>query len=314
MKQESFKKKIEQELEKLNKEQVVNFAWRCAVRALPFLGNRGNFDFWNKKDRQKYIYAVFFGLDINATNSTNVDIFTDAYVNADDAATAAASDSYAIGKAVACTTHASSTTDAVVYISEAAKAAAYAAYATDKRHINLEDLILEDLRTVQVEGKQHVSTKQYGEIWRNFQKALKAEGCEYWGELYKGIFDNGFELDRDDLERRLSVPREIREQGATVVGNYLKEIEEKGATRFNEARIIILGEKGAGKTCLARRLINPNAPMTTDNESTAGVDTTLWELKEENINVRIWDFAGHTVSHAVHQFFLVGALPLYYGL
>ena len=81
-------------------------------------------------------------------------------------------------------------------------------------------------------------------------------------------------------------------------------MEEKGSTRFNEARIIILGDKGAGKTCLARRLIDPNAPMSTDKESTAGVDTLLWKLEQENINVRIWDFAGHTVTHAVHQFFL----------
>lgn len=44
--------------------------------------------------------------------------------------------------------------------------------------------------------------------------------------------------------------------------------------------------------------------MTTDDESTAGVDTTLWKPEKENINVRIWDFAGHTVTHAVHQFFL----------
>ncbi len=30
----------------------------------------------------------------------------------------------------------------------------------------------------------------------------------------------------------------------------------------------------------------------------------LWPLEDENINARIWDFAGHTVTHAVHQFFL----------
>jgi GTPase SAR1 family protein len=44
--------------------------------------------------------------------------------------------------------------------------------------------------------------------------------------------------------------------------------------------------------------------MTTDDESTAGVDTLLWTLEQEEIKVRIWDFAGHTVTHAVHQFFL----------
>jgi GTPase SAR1 family protein len=44
--------------------------------------------------------------------------------------------------------------------------------------------------------------------------------------------------------------------------------------------------------------------MTTDDESTAGVDTLFWTLEQDDIKVRIWDFAGHTVTHAVHQFFL----------
>ncbi len=89
----------------------------------------------------------------------------------------------------------------------------------------------------------------------------------------------------------------------TAVANYLKKLE-KGAKRLNEARIIIFGDKGSGNTCIARRLIDPEAPMTTDDESTAGVNTMLWKLKRDNINVGIWDFAGHTVTHAVHQFFL----------
>ncbi len=110
-------------------------------------------------------------------------------------------------------------------------------------------------------------------------------------------------MDPDALERRMCVPKEIQGQGAAAVANYLEELE-KGATRLNEARVIILGDKGAGKTCIARRLIDPSAPMTTDDESTPGVDTTLWKLEHGNINVSIWDFAGHTVTHAVHQFFL----------
>jgi small GTP-binding protein len=96
----------------------------------------------------------------------------------------------------------------------------------------------------------------------------------------------------------------MRNQGAAAVAGQMEKILREGAQRLNEARIIILGDKGSGKTCLARRLVDPKAPMTTDEESTPGVDTTLWKLEKENINVRIWDFAGHTVTHAVHQFFL----------
>ena len=313
MKQEAFKKKIEQGLEKLDKEQVVNFAWRCAVRALPFLGSRGDFDFWDTNVRQKHLYAVFCCLDINAFLSSivpsvavtysssyvTIDTAADAYVAGDTAANAKASAAYAANTAAnanvaagvnATNVHAANT--------------ALSAFASDREHINLEPIILQDLKNIQDNGVQHISPEQYGEIWENFQKALKSEGCEYWGQLYKRVFDNGFTVNWVDLERRMHVPKEIRVQGAAAVANYLKELEDKGALRLNEARIIVLGDKGAGKTCLARRLIDPDALMTTDNESTAGVETMLWKLKGGNINVRIWDFAGHTVTHAVHQFFL----------
>lgn len=78
----------------------------------------------------------------------------------------------------------------------------------------------------------------------------------------------------------------------------------KDSEYFNEARIIILGEKGAGKTSLARKLVDPGAPLSSAGESTPGVDVILWELKESDINVRIWDFAGHTITHALHRIFL----------
>ncbi len=145
--------------------------------------------------------------------------------------------------------------------------------------------------------------KLYGKIWDHFQQALDNESCPYWGHLYRDIFEHSFQLNQEALERRINIPTEIQNEGAAAVARYL-ENAEKGTTRLNEARIIILGEKGAGKTCLARKLINPDALMTTDEESTAGVDTSLWKPENENINIHIWDFAGHVVTHAVHQFFL----------
>jgi GTPase SAR1 family protein len=329
MSQDTFKEKIEQELKKLTRKQKINFAWRCAVYALPILGNHENFNFWDIKNRQKYIYSIFYALDISTFAATDV-TFTaansaavaanSAAFAANAAAVAANSAAFAANAAAvaansaAIATKAAKTTDvafASAFIADvAAKAAAFATKATqttdvaDKKNINLKSIIVQDLTILQGEKGEHISTKLYGEIWHNFQKALEAEDCAYWGKLYQNIFDNNFVLDKKALKRRLSVPKEIREQGAAAVGNYLEKLEEKGIARLNEARIIILGDKGAGKTCIARRLIKSSAPMTKDTESTAGVDTTLWKLEKENINIRIWDFAGHTITHTVHQFFL----------
>jgi GTPase SAR1 family protein len=81
------------------------------------------------------------------------------------------------------------------------------------------------------------------------------------------------------------------------------EIEQE----FNEARIIVLGEKGAGKTSLARRLLNINAPMSQGDDSTEGVEISPWTFKDKNgtnINTYIWDFAGHFITHAAHRWFM----------
>ncbi|HJO56509.1 MAG TPA: ADP-ribosylation factor-like protein, partial [Candidatus Scalindua sp.] len=186
-----------------------------------------------------------------------------------------------------------------------ASAAAYAVAAA-KKNINLEPVIIEDLKTIRSKGWKNKQglTDLYGEVWDRFLSVLDAEGCAYWGRLYKDILDSGFVLDRDALKRRVNIPKEIRACGALKVADYLEKLEEQGTKRLNEARIIILGDKGAGKTCLARRLKDPKAEMTEWHESTAGVDTTFWKLERENINVSIWDFAGHTVTHAAHKFFL----------
>ena len=39
-------------------------------------------------------------------------------------------------------------------------------------------------------------------------------------------------------------------------------------------------------------------------DSTAGVDVSHWKPKGEDVNIRIWDFGGHTIIHTVHRFFL----------
>ncbi len=297
MSEETFHEKVKSELKKLNKKQKIDFAWRCAIRALPLLGADGNFDFWDKKNKQKHLYAIFYALDV--ASCVNVGIGIKGAANAldasNDAAYAASNDA---SNAVSAASAASNAAYTIAYD------AAYDASNASNADRYLNSIILQDLKNIQDKELPQISTELYGGIWTNFQKALKEIGCEYWGKLYQNIFDNQFQLDKKALKKRINIEPSIRAQGASAVANFLEEMEKKGAIRLNEARIIILGDKGAGKTCIARRLINPDAPMTSINESTPGVDTTNWPLKDENINVRIWDFAGHTITHAVHQFFL----------
>ncbi len=333
---EEFEEKIAQELGTLNETQIGYFAWRCALRSFPFLVSDN--DFWLENNRQNHLYAIFYALDESAfllDRNSGIALVSDVTL---DIAVAKVADVIVSAKIAAKAivdrdSFNSIATTSSIFLRETADQASYDANEADKKardarntaikaafnsargailssiksntSISLEALILDDFSTIKKgQSAQHTSTKVYGEIWNNFLSALKSEGCEYWGKLYEDIFEKGFKLDKDALKERLmNVPESIQVLGASEVASYLDELK-KGATRLNEARIIILGDKGAGKTCLARRLKEPNAPMTSVDDSTAGVDTLIWELEGNNINVRIWDFAGHTVTHAVHRFFL----------
>ena len=101
-------------------------------------------------------------------------------------------------------------------------------------------------------------------------------------------------------------PLEIIKSGNQSILDYFGEIElQGGTTAIFEAKLLLLGEGGAGKTSLARRLINAKADMPED--STKGIDIHQYNFKtkeKENFTIRIWDFGGQEIYHATHQFFL----------
>jgi GTPase SAR1 family protein len=77
--------------------------------------------------------------------------------------------------------------------------------------------------------------------------------------------------------------------------------------RLYEAKLVILGEGGAGKTSLAKKLVNPDYQLVSDEESTEGIDIIQWQFPLKNsqeFTVNIWDFGGQEIYHATHQFFL----------
>jgi|694.fasta_scaffold16559_12 GTPase SAR1 family protein len=101
-------------------------------------------------------------------------------------------------------------------------------------------------------------------------------------------------------------PIEIAERGIEAIREYFLEKAE-GEDTLYEAKLIIVGEGGAGKTTLARKILDPNSPMPKPEETTKGVDVLEWHFKMNNgqdFRVNIWDFGGQEIYHATHQFFL----------
>ncbi|MEM9923344.1 MAG: COR domain-containing protein [Cyanobacteria bacterium P01_D01_bin.50] len=76
-----------------------------------------------------------------------------------------------------------------------------------------------------------------------------------------------------------------------------------------EAKLLIVGEGGAGKTSLAKKIEDENYQLKSDEESTEGIDVIQWKFpladdNEKEFRVNIWDFGGQEIYHSTHQFFL----------
>ncbi|MEM6766380.1 MAG: COR domain-containing protein [Bacteroidota bacterium] len=100
-------------------------------------------------------------------------------------------------------------------------------------------------------------------------------------------------------------PVEIVRQGNEAILNYFEELEKKADTLY-EAKLLILGEAGAGKTSLFRKLQNPSKDLE-DTSSTEGIDVHAHEFEcgqEKPFRINLWDFGGQEIYHTTHQFFL----------
>lgn len=322
-----FKIIIQRELKDALFGETQFFAWLCAVRALPFLGSKGHFGHWNQRDKQEYLYHILFALDCASATAYNTAFGSgnaddDAYEAAhfahhadDDAARAVREVAHYTARSDCAAAHyaVNTTAFAAVCEADAACAAAYAAFSENADTTGLEyyrRLLLNDLRKVKNGNFRSFNHDismyllgYYGDIWGNFMIALHEEGCDYWANLYTDVFNSGFKVDINELKRRLSVPKEISEQGAASVGVYLENAAKQGTVYSQrETRLIILGSAGAGKTTLVRRL-NGDMSFPDAEDSTHGVDTSI-ELNCNGTKAHIWDFGGQVIYHASHRCFM----------
>ncbi len=100
---------------------------------------------------------------------------------------------------------------------------------------------------------------------------------------------------------------EIVQQGPEAVLNFFREVEAQGVDRLFEAKLLIVGEGGAGKTSLLRRMFLPSMDLPSEEETTRGIDIHRHEFpipEGRHFRLNTWDFGGQQIYHATHQFFL----------
>jgi Leucine-rich repeat (LRR) protein len=115
-----------------------------------------------------------------------------------------------------------------------------------------------------------------------------------------------------------SPPPEVARNGLDAIRDYWRQRAETGVDYLCEAKLIILGEAGAGKTSLAHKIKHPDYNLRQDEKSTEGIDVIRYSfpaairpresgperLLQRDFQVNIWDFGGQEIYHATHQFFL----------
>lgn len=111
-------------------------------------------------------------------------------------------------------------------------------------------------------------------------------------------------------------PPEIVRQGVQAIKNFWRQEEEVGVDYLCEAKLLIVGEAGAGKTSLAKKICDRQYQLQPTESSTEGIEVLRWKfpaavrVKDQdklhncNFHVNIWDFGGQEVYYSTHQFFL----------
>ncbi len=117
-----------------------------------------------------------------------------------------------------------------------------------------------------------------------------------------------------------SPPLEIVRQGNEAIRNYFNQLKEQEEDYLFEAKVLIVGEPGAGKTSMAGKIENPACLLPGEEETTKGISVKQYyfplqkedfsafkhpaKLENRKFRLNLWDFGGQEIYKATHRFFL----------
>jgi internalin A len=105
----------------------------------------------------------------------------------------------------------------------------------------------------------------------------------------------------------LTPPPEIVEQGTQATLTFLRELNRDTVRRRYEAKVILVGEGGTGKSSLLRAM--QKKPFDPSLETTHGIEIETLTLPHPSLPsthlvLNTWDFGGQDIYRATHQLFL----------
>jgi len=177
--------------------------------------------------------------------------------------------------------------------------------------LGLEDNLFTEIPEVvfRMKGLNHLDIG--GGSWRGYKGLIK--------EIPADILRLPDLMTLDTYGQPIEIPPpEVVSEGVEAIRKYWRQQQEAGVDYLAEAKLIIVGEAGAGKTSLAKKIEDPAYVLKSQEPSTEGIDVVRWsfpcavrvrrggreELHQTEFKVSIWDFGGQEIYHATHQFFL----------
>jgi hypothetical protein len=127
-----------------------------------------------------------------------------------------------------------------------------------------------------------------------------------WADLFEKMLYNNFKLEQNEIKAILTLQeKDLRgtiAESSEILYSYLYG----GFSDKYEMRLIILGEKGHGKTAFRSRFVDLEGRFPEKEDTTEGVDfeTYLIPGSEKKVTIKFWDFAGDSVTHEAHKYFL----------
>ncbi len=96
-----------------------------------------------------------------------------------------------------------------------------------------------------------------------------------------------------------TLPESVKRGGKKQIDRFVQDIVDSGNMPWNQAKIMVLGKEGVGKTAMYHKIRDLPYPK---NLSTEGIDVHAFKLNDMEL---IWfDFGGQTIFYPTHQFFL----------
>ena len=85
---------------------------------------------------------------------------------------------------------------------------------------------------------------------------------------------------------------------------YFEDLEKFGEIHSNRLRVVVIGNSEAGKTSIINGLLSGQSRLEDEHERTSGIQIRKFYVREEELQLDMWDYAGQECYQPIHNFYL----------